>query len=182
MKKTKYLTACALGAVLFGASSSCQNAGNTGTSANQAANSAVATSNKPVYENTPDPEAKRTGSPSDAYRAAFAARKSKDIDALKKLMSKDILEFFELMGNADPKKKMTVDEVLKDLCEKPQNTTAETRNELVDGDKAKIEYLDEKGQWSPMDFVKEDGVWKLTIDRSNPDESKSNSEKPKSNK
>lgn len=52
-----------------------------------------------------------------------------------------------------------------ELCEKPQAATAEARNEKINGDKATIEYLDEKGGWSPMEFVKENGQWKLTIEK-----------------
>ncbi|CAN5405895.1 hypothetical protein BH20ACI2_BH20ACI2_09370 [soil metagenome] len=51
-----------------------------------------------------------------------------------------------------------------ELCEKPQAPTAEVRNEKITGDRATIEYLDEYGNWSPMEFVKEDGVWTLTIE------------------
>ncbi len=77
-------------------------------------------------------------------------------------MSKDIMEFFtEISGLGE--KKQTIDELLMELCEKPQAPTAEARNERIDGDHATIEYLDEKGDWSTMDFVKEGGGWKLTI-------------------
>ncbi len=75
-------------------------------------------------------------------------------------MSKDALEFFTMMGKEEGK---TLDDGLKDLIERPLAKTAETRNEKIDGDKATLEYLDEKGGWSPMDFIKEDGAWKLTI-------------------
>ncbi len=100
--------------------------------------------------------------PTDAYKAAYGARKNKDVPALKKLMSKDIIEFFTEIGGMG-EKKQTLDELLMELCEKPQAATAEARNEKVSGDTATIEYLDEKGDWSTMDFIKEGGGWKLTI-------------------
>jgi hypothetical protein len=103
--------------------------------------------------------------PTGAYLAAHAARKNKDIEALKKLFSKDIKEFLTMLGQADEKNKQTLDDMLREMCENPQAATAEARNEKINGDKATIEYLDEKGGWSRMDFVKEDGMWKLTIEK-----------------
>ncbi|MBK8303825.1 MAG: hypothetical protein IPK98_10655 [Chloracidobacterium sp.] len=78
-------------------------------------------------------------------------------------MSKDVLEFLTMVGDADEKKKMSLDDQLKELCDKPQAATAEARNEKIDGDYATIEYLDEKGGWKPMEFIKEDGMWKLAF-------------------
>ncbi|MCB1024381.1 MAG: nuclear transport factor 2 family protein [Acidobacteria bacterium] len=98
--------------------------------------------------------------PSEAYKAAYAARKNKDIAALKKLMSKDMLEFFEIFGDGKPN---AVDEGLRQLTEKPQGPTDETRNEKINGETATLEYLNEKGEWKTMDLIKENGSWKLTI-------------------
>ena len=78
-------------------------------------------------------------------------------------MSKDVLEFLTMVAEADEKKKATLDDQLKELCDKPQAATAEARNEKIDGDYATIEYLDEKGGWKPMEFTKEDGVWKIAF-------------------
>ena len=161
-------------AVLFGAAS-CQKAENTNSASNQAGNKAVTNANAatntanastPAVANTTADEA---GTPTAAYKAAYAARKNKDVPALKKLMSKDILDFFTEIGGLG-EKKQTVDELLMELCEKPQAATAEARNEKINGDKATIEYLDEKGGWSPMEFVKEGGQWKLTIEKPEPGE------------
>lgn len=146
---------------------SCQKADNSNaaSNSNKAANTAVANANPVSNASTPaaaDASTTSTATPTDAYKAAYAARKNKDVAGLKKLMSKDIMEFFTEIGGAG-EKKQTVDELLTELCEKPQAPTAEARNEKIDGDHATIEYLDEKGDWSTMDFVKEGGGWKLTI-------------------
>ncbi len=125
------------------------------TNTNQAANSATP---PPAVLSPP-----ASDSPTSAYKAAYTARKNKDIEGLKKLMSKDVLEFLTMVGDADEKKKMSLDDQLKELCDKPQAATAEARNEKIDGDYATIEYLDEKGGWKPMEFIKEDGVWKLAF-------------------
>jgi hypothetical protein len=98
--------------------------------------------------------------PTDAYRTVHALRGKKDIEGLKKLLSKDILEFFTEMGKLEKK---TLDEMLLDLCLKPQEATPEARNEKITGDRAIIEYKDEKGEWKKMDFEKEGSEWKLTL-------------------
>jgi len=171
VNNNKHFIAIALAALLFGASSACQNAGNKNTAVNQASNANSTNTNTAIPANTATPgtpvntTSTGAGTPTDAYKAAYAARKNKDVPGLKKLLSKDILEFFTIIAEADEKKKQTVDEVLMELCVKEQAATAEVRNEKINGDKATIEYLDEKGGWSPMDFIKEDGVWKLTIER-----------------
>ena len=100
--------------------------------------------------------------PTDAYKAAHAARKNKDIKGLKRVLSKDMLEFFGILAEDG---KSTVDDQLKILAEKPQNPSNESRNEKITGNTATLEYLNEKGAWKTMDFVKESDGWKLTINK-----------------
>ena len=155
MKLNKHLAAAGLLAVISGAA--CQSAANN----TAVANTSNAAANAANTVQTPAASAAVTAdSPTAAYHAAYTARKNKDIAALKKLMAKDILEFFALVGEEDKK---SVDDMLRELADRPQADTAEARNEKITGDKATIEYLDENGKWRPMDFVKEDGVWKLTL-------------------
>ncbi|HEX3101479.1 MAG TPA: hypothetical protein VHQ01_06805 [Pyrinomonadaceae bacterium] len=167
MKNIKYLSIVAAG-ILCLVLTGCQktdsnsNAGN-GSNANAAANVNAKS------ETAAKTDTGATGTPTDAYKTAYTARKNKDIEGLKKVLSKDILDFFTMLGSADEKKKKSLDDMLKELCEHPQAATAEARNEKITGDKATIEYLDETGAWRPMDFVKEDGAWKLTIDKADKD-------------
>ena len=168
MITARNIAAIALSACLFGAATSCQKADNSNKPANQAENKAVTNTNANVNAATPANTAASSpmaanGPLADAYKTAYTARKNKDISGLKKVMSKDVLEFLTMMGGADEKKKKSLDDMLKELCERPQAPTIEARNEKIDGDNGSIEYLDEEGKWSPMDFVNEDGVWKLTI-------------------
>jgi len=170
VKIDKKITAIALAVALI-TSTGCQTAVNQNAGGNQNANTAVLNSNTAANTSTSVPAANAlantANTPTDAYKAAYAARKNKDVPALKKLLSKDILEFFtEISGLGE--KKQTVDEMLMELSERPQAPTAEARNEKINGDKATIEYLDEKGEWSPMEFIKEDGGWKLTIEKPEP--------------
>jgi hypothetical protein len=170
VKTTKYLTVITAALFILGTLSACssQNTETKNTPVNQpAANSAANANQTPANKTeankaeTDKPASSSSSSlatPSDAYKAAYTARQKKDMEGLKKVMSKDALEFFTMMGDGK-----SPDEGLKQLIERPQAATAETRSEKIDGDKATLEYLNEKGGWGPMDFVKEDGGWKLTI-------------------
>jgi len=105
--------------------------------------------------------------PTEAYKTAYAARQKQDVQGLKRVLSKDILEFFELMAEAEKK---TLDDELQQLATKPQSPSDESRNEKINGDTATLEYLDEKGKWATMDFVKEGNDWKLTMPKAQPGE------------
>jgi hypothetical protein len=98
--------------------------------------------------------------PTDAYRTAHALREKKDLAGMKRVLSKDVIEFFTMIAEEEKK---TVDDEIAQMFEKPQAKTAESRNETIKGDKASIEYLDEKGEWKVMDFVKEGQDWKLSL-------------------
>jgi hypothetical protein len=174
MKTTKTLIAIMTALFILGWTTACnKTAENKNTAVNQpvAANTNQSPANKPE-SNKSDPDMPSMGSlatPTDAYKSAYAARQKKDIEGLKKVLSKDALEFFTMMGKEDGK---TLDDGLKELVETPQAATAETRNEKITGDKATLEYLNEKGSWLPMDFVKEGKDWKLTIVKPDPKELK----------
>lgn len=99
-------------------------------------------------------------SPTDAYKTAFALRKGKDANGLKKVLSKKMLDFLVEMGKSESK---SLDDQLKELVEQPQAATAESRGERIVGDMAALEYLDQDGKWKLMGFVKEDGDWKMTM-------------------
>jgi flagellar hook-associated protein FlgK len=98
--------------------------------------------------------------PTDAYKAGYAARKNKDIAALKRILAKDALAFLTDIGKIDNK---TLDVMLKELTEKPQASSPETRNEKISGNRATLEYLDEKGNRVVMDFSKEGNEWKIDL-------------------
>jgi Zn-dependent oligopeptidase len=98
-------------------------------------------------------------SPTEAYKTAHALREAKDLNGLKKVLSKQMLDFLTEMGKSENK---TLDDQLKELVAQPQAATAESRNERIVGDLAALEYL-EDGKWKLMGFIKEDGGWKMTI-------------------
>ena len=98
--------------------------------------------------------------PTDAYKAFHEYSRRKDIPQLRRALSKEILEFFTAMAKAQNR---TLDEELMQLAEKPKAPTAESRNERITGNRALIEFKDERGEWKEMDFVREGGEWKLTL-------------------
>ena len=132
---------------------------NTQTNTNQAA----ANANQPAVAKTEENSSTTTGSlatPTDAYKFGYAARKNKDIAALKRVLSKDAQQFLTEVGKEEKK---TLDDQLKELADRPQAPTAEARNEKITGDTATLEYLNEKGKWVTMDFVKEGNDWKIGL-------------------
>jgi len=98
--------------------------------------------------------------PTEAYKTGYAARKNKDIAGLKRVLSKEALQFLTDVGKAEQK---TLDDQLMALAERPQAPTAETRDEKINGDRATLEYLNERGKWVSMDFVKEGSDWKIGL-------------------
>ena len=161
---------CALGMVLW--STACQktetntlNTNSAPANTSAATNSATPITANANQSNLSAEEPKSTGSvslatPTEAYKAGYAARKSKDIASLKRVFAKDALAFLTDIGKIDNK---TLDVMLKELTEKPQASSPETRNEKITGNRATLEYLDEKGKWSVMDFSKEGNEWKIDL-------------------
>jgi hypothetical protein len=98
--------------------------------------------------------------PTETYKTACAARRKKDIAGLKHVLSKDLLGFFKEMGEAEKK---TLDESLSEMMNQPMSPTDECRNEQINGETATLEYLNDKGKWSQMDFIKEGSDWKMTF-------------------
>lgn len=128
----------------------------TNTTANTATN--TATNAEPKAEMSDKPISAST--PTEAYKSLYAARKNKDIAALKKLIAKDMFEFFEILGEG---KENPLEAGLKEMCEQPQGPSDDSRDEKITGDKATLQILDKDKKWITTDFVKEDGVWKMTI-------------------
>jgi hypothetical protein len=114
---------------------------------------------EPVKAETPKPSIGSLSTPAETYKTAFAARQKKDVKALKLALSKQMLEFFAEMGKMEKK---TADDMLNEMVEQPQAKNPEVRNEKIYNDEAVLEYLDEKGFWKPMAFVKEGDDWKMT--------------------
>jgi hypothetical protein len=134
--------------------------------------------NKPVNAQPAATSAEQTpaiadsdGSPTQVYKLAYKYRKEKNIEGLKSIFSKEVLDFLSEMGKSEKK---SLDDQVREMTETPQWTSDESRNEKISGDHAKIEYRDTDGDWKTMDFVKEGGKWKLSV----PESDSSDDDKP----
>jgi hypothetical protein len=92
----------------------------------------------------------------NVYGNAF---KKKDTTQMKLLLSQASLKMAEESARAQ---NTTVDEIVKKEKLFGENqTTAEYRNEKTEDEKASIEMKDSGGIWNTVQFVKEEGVWKI---------------------
>jgi hypothetical protein len=158
--RSKYLLFIAAAALLIG----CQKAANTTseTTTNTNSGAAISSSNSAgIAGNASTSDTGDVnGTPTEVYKAAYTARKNCDMAGLKKVLANEFLTYIGKMAKMDKK---SLDDELKEICEEPQAPTAQARNEKIDGNRASIEYLDEDGQWRPMDFIREDAAWKLSL-------------------
>ena len=160
-----------LAAAIAAFSIACGGAANTGSNANNSAAKAPVNASTPANTAAaPQDALAPVGSlatPSDAYRTAYALREKKDVAGLKRVLSKDAIEFLTEIGKAENK---TLDDTVAQMFEKPQAKTVEVRNEKIDGDHATVEYKDETGAWKTMDFAKEGGEWKMSLPKFSPED------------
>lgn len=102
-------------------------------------------------------------SPTDAYKAIYAAAKAKDIDTIKKNITKKTIE----LG------KISMTQFKKTEVEAYENAFTETvfsetlpsiRDERIKGNVGAIEVWNSKeGKWDDLPFILEDGSWKLAM-------------------
>ena len=98
-------------------------------------------------------------SPTATYKAFYEARKNNDVTAFKKLMTKRDLQDVEETAKKAGK---SSDEMLKDVMNAiPLPKPADAKDEKIDGDRATLQVKNEKDEWETINFVKEDGDWKL---------------------
>lgn len=150
--------------------SACQSSAGNGNGNGSVSNATTNTTNQ-TTSNTNQGEAAKTetspasatgslATPTETYKTAYAARQNKDIAGLKRVLSKEALQFLTEVGKDEKK---SLDDQLKDLADRPQAAKAETRNEQIEGERASLEYLNERGEWRNMDFVKEGNDWKIGL-------------------
>src|SRR4051812_30578160 len=101
--------------------------------------------------------------PTAVAKSFYDASKAKDVQGVKNALSKKSLEMMEAFAKMGNK---SLDEALKDPeSNSKQPATFEARNEKITGDTASLEIKDVDGKWQSMPFVKEDGQWKIAIDK-----------------
>jgi hypothetical protein len=102
---------------------------------------------------------KAGSSPTATYKAAYAAMKNKDTAAFKKIMTKESQKDIEETAK---KLNKSSDDMLKELMnEFKLPPSDESKDEKIDGDKATLQVKDEKNAWETINFIKEDGEWKM---------------------
>ncbi|CAN5590956.1 hypothetical protein BH20ACI4_BH20ACI4_34920 [soil metagenome] len=105
----------------------------------------------------------QTKSPTETLHAFNEASKKKDIPAIKSLLSKGTLALFEQSAK---KQNKTIDDILLKDSDATFQDIPETQNEKIEGDTATVEVKKKvSGEFQKIPFVKEDGVWKLALDR-----------------
>ncbi len=158
---------------MFGACSSTQST-NTAT-ANQPVNETkpttesqpanqTASANQPVNETKPTTESQPANqtalavSPTEVLKAFTEATKKKDIETIKKTLSKSMMRVVEETAK---RQNISVDEMLKKI----EAPTGELKNEKIEGDTATVEIKNEAtSETDLMPFVKDDGSWKIALD------------------
>jgi hypothetical protein len=103
-------------------------------------------------------------SPTATFKAFVEAQKNKDVAGIKKRLSRKTLTMAE---NSALAQKKTVDQAIaEDFPAAPAQKMPETRNEKITGDSATLEVQPESGkEWQTVYFVKEDGEWKIALDK-----------------
>jgi len=102
---------------------------------------------------------KKTLTPLETLKAYGNAYKKKDITAMKLLLSQDSLKMHEQEAKAQ---NVTVDDIVKrETLFSENQTSAEFRNEKTEDEKATVEMKDSMGIWNTVQFVREEGVWKI---------------------
>jgi hypothetical protein len=102
-------------------------------------------------------------SPTEAYKNLYAAVKSKNVDSIKKQMSKGTLQFAEMVAGQQNKK---IEQVLENgfLASTKAPALPPIRDERTNGNMGAVEVWDsQNSRWEDAPFILEDGVWKLAV-------------------
>jgi hypothetical protein len=108
---------------------------------------------------------KKGSSPTATVQAFYQSFKDKDVEAYKRTVSKEGLQV--LTNRAEAMEK-SLDEYIRMELNKPGVALPdklETRNEKIEGDRATLELKNIEGGWNTVPFVKEDGQWKVSVEK-----------------
>jgi hypothetical protein len=107
---------------------------------------------------TPKPQ-----TPMETLKLYASARKKKDVETMKSLLSEGSLKMSE---NEAKEKNKTIDEIVLEETLFPENVTqVEFRNEKKEGNNASIEVKTSFGSFETVSFVNENGTWKIAKDK-----------------
>ena len=109
-------------------------------------------------------QAAPTASPTEVFKSQNEAQKKKDGATMKANLSKASLE---MIGKVAKSQNKSIDEVLAmDVPGVKQPDKLDFRNEKIEGDTASVEIkAADTEEWAKLPFVKEDGRWKIALDK-----------------
>ena len=151
---TRMLLVIALAAVVL--SAACSKNANTGNSTTSTNTTNSSTTNK----NSSTGGDTASGSPTASLRAYYQAAMNKDIPTAKKYLSAGTMRVMEEGAKQMGK---SVDEAFEEGA-KTTTTMPEFTNEKITGDTATVD-IKAQGATVTMPLVKEDGIWKLAMDK-----------------
>ena len=109
---------------------------------------------------------KSTPTPTATFKTYFEAQQKKDVAGMKQTLSKTSLATLEASAKQQG---VTLDKMIQSQIENPSariDKMPEMRNEKINGDNATVELRNEDAnRWDTMYFIKEDGAWKIALDR-----------------
>jgi uncharacterized lipoprotein len=104
---------------------------------------------------------KKASTPTEAFKLFYEATKSKDVAALKNLISKNTLAALETEAK---KQNKSLGDYLAEGIQSAPATMPQVGEEKIDGDRATVKFKTENANnWSTFSFVKEDGGWKIQL-------------------
>lgn len=104
-------------------------------------------------------DAPQTKTPLETLQAYVKAFQKKDYTTMKLLLSDATIKMHQESAKAQG---VTLDDIVqRETLISPEQKTVEFRNQKIDGEKATIEMKNNFGAWDTINFVREQGIWKL---------------------
>jgi hypothetical protein len=105
----------------------------------------------------------QAATPTDTLKKFVEASQKKDVEAIKQTLSSGTIKMIE---ESAKKQNITLEESLKKDDSNALKEMPETRNEKIEGDTATVEVKNKAtNDWDKIPFVKEDGKWKIALDK-----------------
>lgn len=105
---------------------------------------------------------KSGSSPTATAKAFYEAIKNKDVQGMKKTLSKGSLDALERVAQ---ERGQSVDEILSKGPGESFPDTFEAKDETINGDTATLQVKSKGDKWETFSFIKENDQWKLTFDK-----------------
>ena len=159
--KTHRIIALAMTLVLISLAALACKTGTAPSNANGGGASSNANANGAKTATTPAQTTGGLTSPTAAFKAFYEAARDKNAAAMRKTLSKSTIVFLETGAKAQNK---SFEEAIQDI--NAPSTMPETRGEKIEGETATLEAKDDAtNRWETVNFVKEDGEWKVALDK-----------------